>query len=363
MQAVILAGGRGSRLHPLTETIPKTMIPILNRPLLEYPLSKFADYGIDEVFLTLHHLPESISNYFGSGQNFDIALRYALEERPMGTAGGVKSLESHFTGTIVVSNGDVFTNLDLSRAISFHREKGAIATIVLTQVDSPSAFGMVETDSDHRILGFVEKPLPEQVTTNWINAGTYILEPGALSYVPDKESCMFERDLFPNLLDSHAPVYGFPSRAYWMDLGTPVNYLKLHNDLLYREITTPLSDLNITGSVTTGKQCEVHQTAEIHGPLMVGSRTIIQAKAQIRGPVTLGNDCLLGSESMVQGIVAWDRVIIGEAATVSCSILGNDVVIGPGAKVEAGSVLADQVRVRPGVTVAGGTKAEPGIVL
>ena len=235
MQAVVLAGGLGTRLHPLTATTPKPMLPLLDRPFLERLLQRLQGHGVTHALLTLHHHPEQIRRHFGDGASLGLAMDYLVEEQPLGTAGGVKALEGLLTGTFAVCNGDIFTDLDLRAALDFHRRQGAAATIVLTHADDPTAFGMVETDGAGRVLRFVEKPAPERVTTHWVNAGTYILEPDVLRYAPAGEPFMFEGGLFPRLLEEGEAVYAFPSDAYWTDMGTPAAYLRLHADLLRGE--------------------------------------------------------------------------------------------------------------------------------
>ena len=206
-KAVILVGGPGTRLQPLTYDIPKPMVPILNKTFMEYTLAYLKQFGIEDIILALNYLPGVFHNYFGDGSQFGVRLAYCLEKNPMGTAGAVKNAEQYLNSTFIVLNGDTFTNLDITDMLALHHNKGAKATISLTWVDNPSAFGVVETDSAQMVKRFIEKPPPGEATTNWINAGTYILEPEVLGHIPTNSHYMFEKGLFPLLLKLGACRY------------------------------------------------------------------------------------------------------------------------------------------------------------
>ena len=359
MQAVVLAGGFGTRLHPLTHTIPKPMMPVLNRPFLEYPLRHLGQHDVQEAFLTLYHLPRRIQEHFGD-EFQGLTLHYAVEEEPLGTAGGVKVLESKLRGTFLVVNGDIFTDVDLTAALAFHREMGAVATIVLTRVEDPTAFGMVETDAEARILRFVEKPAPERVTTPWVNAGTYILEPEVLRYAPAGKPFMFERGLFPRLLEAGLPLYAYRSEAYWLDLGTPQNYLKLHSDLLQGTVPgDPSGDASRPG-LWVGDGCQIAPNAQLHGPIFMGRGCTIGPEVRLRGPVTLGDGCTLEDESEVVEAVVWNGARVGRNARLEGCILGNNVTIAEGAHVGPNCILADDATVSPRKRLEPGSALGPG---
>lgn len=239
LKAVILVGGEGTRLRPLTYGMPKAMVPVLNRPFLEHTIAYLKNYKVKNIILALSYLPEVVQNYFGDGSNSGVQLNYAVEDNPLGTAGAVKNAERYLSSTFVVLNGDVFIGLDIADMLAFHRSKGAKATIALTWVDNPCAFGVVETDSNGRVRRFIEKPSPARVTTNWINAGIYLLEPEVLEHVPTNAHYTFERGLFPLLLELGEPVYGYPFSGYWLDMGTPGKYLRLNCDLLLSKAKAP----------------------------------------------------------------------------------------------------------------------------
>ena len=219
IQAVLLVGGMGTRLRPLTNDRPKSIVPVVNRPVLEHTLNYLKRFGIRDIIITLNYLPEVIEDYFGDGSQFGVNLTYFMEEKPRGTAGAVKNAESYLESTFFVLNGDVFTDMDLNDMLAFHRKKKSETTIALTRVENPSAFGVVETDEKNRVKRFIEKPPPGTETTNWINAGTYILEREVLDAIPPDCHHMFENGLFPHLVNTGKAVYGYPYKGYWTGYG------------------------------------------------------------------------------------------------------------------------------------------------
>ncbi len=302
-QAVILVGGQGTRLRPLSYHTPKSMMPILNRPFLEHTLAYLKNYGVSEVILTLSYLPETIQRYLGDGANLGIRLSYFVEDNPLGTAGAVKNAEAHLAGTFAVLNGDIFTDLDLADLVTFHRNKGAQVTIALTYVDNPSAFGVVETASSGRVRRFIEKPSPDQITSHWINAGIYILEPEVLRHVLTNSHYMFERGLFPQLLELDEPVYGYPFHSYWLDMGTPEKYLCLNCDLLRTMATSHLTPEMKQDDISYAEDSSIHSSARITGPVIIGSKCCIEPRVQIKGPVVIGEGCHIGAGASIESAV------------------------------------------------------------
>ncbi|MFN3974817.1 MAG: sugar phosphate nucleotidyltransferase [Dehalococcoidia bacterium] len=366
MQAVILVGGEGTRLRPLTFTRPKSMLPVLNRPFLEHLLAHLHQSGMDEVILALHYLPQAIRSHFGDGLQWGIRLHYSVEPFPLGTAGPLRLVAQHLKGTFIVCNGDIFTDLDLTATLAFHRQHNAIATIVLTPVDDPSPYGMVETAPDGRVLRFKEKPPPSEVTTLWVNAGTYILEPEALQRVPPGQKYMVEHGLFPDLVSAGLPVYAFRSRAYWLDMGTPKNYLRLHRDMLLGMVSSPLRNDSITEwqpAVKVGPGVRIHKTAQVKGPVLLGEGCSIGPEAQVIGPAVLGPWCRLEEGSQVREAILWEEVVLHPQARAEGCILGKGVCLGMGAVVGKGCVLADGVIVGEGNRLERGIALAPGVCL
>lgn len=328
LKAVILVGGPGTRLQPLTNNKPKSIVPVLNRPAMEHMIAYLKQFGVEDVILTLNYLPDMIQGLFGDGRDFGVQLTYCLEKEPLGTAGAVKNAAAHLESTFIVLNGDIFTEMDLTDMLSFHTGNNARATIALTWVENPSAFGVVETDGRHRVKRFIEKPPPGEETTNWINAGTYILEPEVLEYIPANRHYMFEKGLFPRLLDAGEPVYGYPYRGYWLDMGTLEKYFALNIDLLLSKVHSPLIQDSRQDGIYLGPDVTLHPSAAITAPSIIGSGCRIGKEVRIAGPVTIGRDCLLENGASLENTVLWDGVRIGEGARLNRCIVSSNSIIG-----------------------------------
>ena len=353
MQAVLLVGGEGTRLRPLTCKTVKAMVPILNRPFLEHLVHYLAQHGIDEIIVTLCYLPDTIERYFGDGRKFGVKLTYVVEESPLGTAGAVKNAERYLDDTFYVLNGDIFTDLDLKRMLAFHRERQSKATIALTPVDDPSAYGVVETGSDGRVRRFVEKPKREEAISNLINAGTYILERDVLGDMPPNTHCMFEHHVFPTLLGKDSPVYAYPSDAYWIDIGTPQKYCRVQYDLLEGRGDSPLYVAGTSEGLGSGAGFLVHSTAKVEGPVVIGDDCSIGAHVQIKGPAVIGDSCTILDGAAVERCILWSKVVVGRNASLKDCIVGSNTSIGEGSFVDEGSVIGENV------TVSDGSRLEP----
>ncbi|MCK4863613.1 MAG: NDP-sugar synthase, partial [Dehalococcoidales bacterium] len=327
LTAVILVGGPGTRLQPLTNDRPKSVLPVLNKPFMEHFIAYLRQYGIEDIILTLSYLPDVIREYLGDGSRYGVRLTYCLEEEPLGTAGAVKNAEAYLDNTFFVLNGDVFTDMDLGDMLAFHRENKAKATISLTWVDDPSAFGVVETDGEKRVKQFIEKPPLAEATTNWINAGTYILEPEVLEHIPSNTHYMFEKGLYPRLLDTGAPVYGYPYRGYWLDMGTPEKYFSLNVDLLSSKINSPLVSIAEQNGICYSRDAVVHPSVVVTAPVVIDSGSRVGRGVHIRGPVVIGRDCHLEDGASIENAVLWNNVNIGAGARLSQCIISSDINI------------------------------------
>jgi len=323
LKAVILVGGEGTRLRPLTYSVPKSMVPVLNRPFLEHTIAYLKGYGVKNIILTLSYLPEAVQDYFGDGSNLETQLDYLVESSPLGTAGAVKNAEQCLDSTFIVLNGDIFTDLDIADMLTFHQQKKAKATIALARVDNPCAFGVVETDSGGRVQRFIEKPSPDRITSNWINAGIYILEPEVLQYVPAGSHYMFEKGLFPHLLERGEPVFGYRFSSYWLDMGTPEKYLCLNCDLLLSKARSSL--LNDLGKdeVFCDQEAVIHPSARVAGPTIIASRCRISQKVTIKGPVIMAPDCYIGEGAHLEEVVLWRGASIGAGAILKQCVIGS----------------------------------------
>ena len=347
MKAVFLVGGEGTRLRPLTCNTPKAMVPVLNRPFLEHVISYFKGHGGVDIILAAKQQSRHLQDYFGDGAELGVRLTYSVEDFPRGTAGAVKKAEKFLGGPFVVFNGDVFTALDLTAMLRFHREKKPVATIALTPVEDPTFYGVVETDKEGRVRRFTEKPARDKVTTNMINAGLYIVEPGILDCIAADTFFSFEHDVFPPLLEKGQAIYGFPIEAYWIDIGTPEKYLRLNRDLLLRDVK----------GVKFEGESFVHPSARISPPAVIGAGGSIGKDAVVKGPVVIGPGCRIGQGATVEGAVLWQNCEIGRRAKLRNCVIASECSIEPQSKIGDNCVLGDNV------TVARGTRLPDGIMV
>lgn len=357
MKAIILVGGEATRLRPLTPNTPKAMMPVLGAPFLGYVIRRLKSHGVSEIILTQSHYAEAIKDHFRDGKSLGTRLKYVIEPVQLGTAGAVKNSEALLDETFLALNGDVFTDLDDAALVTFHRQKKAVATIALTPVADPSSYGLIETDPDGRVRRFLEKPSPDQITTNMINAGTYVLEPEVLKRIPAGTKFSFEREVFPDLLARGEPVYAYPSDAYWIDMGTPENYLKLNSDLLGGK--SRQYQPGRANAVVVGDGSKIHPEAEIRGPVLIDRNCTIKRGAKISGPAVIGAGTVVSEDAVVDNAVIWQEVRIGREAVVKSSIVASFCRLENGCRTE-NAVLGDRVTVKRQAKPAPGSRIPPG---
>ncbi|MBI3978902.1 MAG: NDP-sugar synthase [Chloroflexi bacterium] len=357
MKGIILVGGEGTRLRPLTAKVPKPMVPIVNRPFLRHMIDHLRGHGIKDIILAMAYLPDKIQGYFGDGRELNVELIYVVEQVPLGTAGAVKNIldQIGLDETFFVFNGDVFTDLNLTAMLQWHREKRALVSIGLTPVEDPTAYGIVELEADERVRRFIEKPAWDAVTTNLINAGTYIVEPAAFKYVPPKIHFMFENGLFPVLLQVGEPVYGYASNAYWIDIGTPQRYQTVHHDLLMGRVALDFPGQRAHDGLWVGRDCRVDPSAHITGPVVLGDGCTIGPGARLTGPTVLGEGCSVGRDSSVEDSVIWARTQIRRQVHVRGCVVAESAVIEDSVWLSGGAIIGD------GVTIGSGNRLEKGI--
>jgi mannose-1-phosphate guanylyltransferase len=329
MRAVALIGGKGTRLRPITQTIPKSMIPLRNKPYVQYMVDTMMAAELDGIVFSMGYLPGSIQRYF-AGQNLNgFSLDYVVEERPLGTAGGIKNAEEYLDeGPFLATNGDVLTGIDLTEVIEAHLELGALATITLTSVDDPTAYGLVEVDHRLRVKRFVEKPGSDEMHTSLINAGIYVLEREVLNMIPKGREVSIEREIFPQL-QAMGRLSAFVSSAYWRDIGTPRSYLAASHDVLSGAVGRGDSFQHLSVDQTVSLSKDV----SLLPPVCIAGGCEIEAGATIGGRTSLGEGCFVGEGAMVEGSILFDGARVGEGTIVRHSI------IGPGAAVEANCVI------------------------
>ena len=339
MQAVILVGGKGRRLRPLTDTRPKPMMTVVDRPFVAHQLDHLQRHGVTDVVFSCGYLPDALRDHFGDGRDRRLSIRYVVDPEPLGTAGAVRNAwpELDQTEATLVLNGDVLTDIDLGSVLERHRGRDADGTIVLTPVPDPGPFGLVRLFSDDSVEAFVEKPKPDELRPGEpfrINAGTYVLEPGLVEGIPHGLECSIEREVFPAVA-AEGRLYGHPSNAYWLDIGTPAAYLSANQDVLAGRVLTD----SPTGAAYAAPEAEVDPGACIEGGTVIGARAHIAGGARIAGSV-LGCDVHVGSGVELSGCIGGANVTVGEGARI-----GEDVVIGDGAIIAAGTRLNGPAKV------------------
>lgn len=353
MRAIVLVGGEGTRLRPLTYTTPKPLLAIANEPFLERQLSWLARHGIDDVVLSLGYLPDAFEAHFPDARFGNLTLRYAVEDEPLGTAGGIRyaaevaGIDERF----VVCNGDVLTALDLTEMVQSHDEHGGEATIHLCRVDDPSAFGVVPTRADGEVIAFVEKPPRGKAPSHWINAGTYVLEPSVLERIPPRLTVSVERETFPRMLDRPGRLFALQSDAYWIDIGTPAKYLEANADVVGGELDLLPARGAVEMAPGVWKQGVVSIAPEAHvePPVLFGEGTSVAAGARV-GQAVLGPGCAIGPGACVL------RSVMLQGARVEADAKVVDAVIGPQAALEPGVAASDHTIIGASATVAAGSR-------
>ncbi len=337
MQAVILVGGEGTRLRPLTLGTPKPMVPLFDIPFLERTLGRLRSAGVTEVILAAGYLPRAIEEHFGDGTRVGMRVQYVVEESPLGTAGALKNLADRITGTFFVLNGDVLTSLDLIAMIAFHEKQGGVGVLHTITIEDPSAFGCVVRDATGRIERFVEKPPREEAPTNEINAGTYLLERSVLDAIPAGRAVSIERETFPTLIAAGGNLFSYVTDDYWLDVGRPHQYLQAHVDVLDGKLA-----LGDTASQELGAfymEPGLTVPANVTTPTFIGDGAQIDPSALIGPYAVIGRGSRIGPGAIVRDAVLWNDVLIGAGAHVSDSILASNVHVGEGARVTLGAVI------------------------
>jgi mannose-1-phosphate guanylyltransferase/phosphomannomutase len=360
MKAVIMAGGQGTRLRPLTSNQPKPMIPIVNVPCMEHIVNLLKEHTVIDVVVTLQFMPEEIQDYFGDGSDWGVNVRYSIEGTPAGTAGSVKLAEEYLEGerTLVIS-GDALTDSDLTRVLEFHEDKGAEATMVLKSVENPLDFGIVITEEDGRISRFLEKPAWGQVFSDTVNTGIYVLEPAVLEEIPAEGEYDFSKELFPKLLEAGWPLYGYITDDYWEDIGNLEQYMRAQRDVLdgkMRNARPP--GLRLRESVYVGQRAQVDDE-ELEGPVVIGDNVRVDEGAKISPYSVVANNVVIGAGARVERSVIAEGTYVGEGAELVDTLVGRSSYIQERARILERSALGDDVIVGEGATVAPDVKIFP----
>lgn len=359
MKAVIMAGGEGTRLRPLTSNAPKPLLPIANRPMMEHVIGLLARHGITDIVVTVAFMANAIKTYFGDGSDFGVSIQYADEPTPLGTAGSVANARHLLNERFVVISGDVLTDIDLSSVIDSHIEHGAIATIALTAVDNPLEFGIVITRADGLIERFLEKPTWGQVFSDTINTGIYVFEPSIFDYIATDRSVDFSGEVFPRLLADGKPLYGAICTGYWEDVGTLDAYLRAHKDVLDQRVQLDIPGFRASEGIWLGEGAEISPDANVSGPAVIGPGSIVGPGCQLGEYVVLGSNVRLIRDVGLERTVLHDSVFVGTGSRLRGAVVGRSCSIRSQARIGEGVVLGDEVFVGSEAVLSDGVKVFP----
>ncbi|MFH1542270.1 MAG: NDP-sugar synthase [bacterium] len=356
MKAIIIAGGLGTRLRPLTDNVPKPIVPIVNKPFLIHQVEHLIAHGVTEVIVNLHYLSEEIKKLMGDGSRWGIKIFYSIEESPLGTAGAVKNAEQFFgTDPMIICNADVLTDLNISALVNFHHEKKAVVTLTLKEVEDPTAFGLVVMDKTGRVTKFLEKPgwdIINQEKSRTINAGTYVCNPSIFAYVPKGKRFMFEHDLYPLLLEKGEPIFGYISDSYWLDIGNPEKYKEAHEAVLRKAVSVKIEGAKLDDKIWLGEGCQIDESAKLPGPVVLGNKVKVGRGSELRDYVTVGDNVQIGHHCCLDRVIIWADCRIENNVRLSDCIIGKGCVIEDNVVIEHGAVLADGSIVKKGSKIS-----------
>ncbi len=359
MKAVIMAGGEGSRLRPLTSNQPKPMMPLANLPMMEHIIGLLKRHGFDDIVVTLAFMPNAIRTYFADGSDWGVRIVYATEEQPLGTAGSVRNAMDELDERFLVISGDVLTDIDLSKIVSFHESRQALATIGLVAVDNPLEFGIVITQEDGSIERFLEKPTWGQVFSDTINTGIFMLEPEIFDYIPAGEAVDFSSEVFPKLLANNMPLFGAVAEGYWEDVGTLEAYVRVHKDVLDGKVTIDIPGFRLEHGVWLGEGAELHPEAVVDGPAVIGENCRVEANARIGEYTVLGGNVRIREGADLERVVIHDNAYLGPNVRLRGTVVGRACDLRSGVRCEEGVVLGDECFVGDNAVLGSGVKVYP----
>ena len=360
MKAVVMAGGEGTRLRPMTANQPKPMLPVVNRPIMEHVLRLLRQHGLTETVVTVQFLASMVRNYFGDGDDFGMSLQYATEETPLGTAGSVKNAEDALRDEpFLVISGDALTDIDLSDLIAFHKGNGALVTVALARVPDPLEFGIVIAGDDGKIQRFLEKPTWGQVFSDTVNTGIYVMEPEVLEHVAPGQVVDGSGDVFPKLLENGAPLYGWIADGYWEDVGSHESYLKAQADVLTGKVNVQIDGFEVSPGVWVADSAEVDQEAVLTGPLCIGEYAKIEAGAQLREFTVVGSNVIVKEGAFLHRAILHNNVYVGRGATLRGCVIGKNTDVMSQSRIEEGAVVGDECVIEPDAYVSAGVKVYP----
>lgn len=360
MKAVVMAGGEGTRLRPMTSSMPKPLLPVVNRPIMEHVLRLLRRHGLTDVVVTVQFLASLIRNYFGDGEELGMHLTYATEEEPLGTAGSVKNAEDALRDEpFLVISGDALTDIDLTALIAFHHEREAMVTVCLTRVSNPLEFGITILDDEGRVQRFLEKPTWGQVFSDTVNTGIYVMDPAVFDYVKPGEVVDWSGDVFPRLLEEGHPVFGFVADGYWEDVGTLESYHRAQADVLEGRVNVDIDGFETSPGIWVAEGADVDREAVLRGPLYIGDYAKVEAGAELREYTVLGSNVVVRHRAFLHRTVVHDNVFIGQQANLRGCVVGKNTDIMRAARIDEGAVIGDECIIEEEAIISAGVRVYP----
>ncbi len=375
MKGVIMAGGMGKRLRPLTCKVPKPMVPLVHKPVMEYGIELLKKNGITEIAVTLQYIPEVIKNYFGDGSKFGVNLYYFEETTPLGTAGSIKNAERFLDERFIVISGDGLTDFDLVKGIKFHDRKGALATIFMKQTDSPFELGVVKTNERDEVVRFHEKPCSSEIFSDTVNTGIYVLDPGIFEYLQKGVPTDFSRDLFPLLVKERGTIFGYKAQGYWCDVGNLDSYRQTQFDMLSKKVNVNLCGKEVKDGIWIGNNVVVEEGVTLQGPLSIGDEVVIRKGTLVDSHSIIGSNSTIATNSTLEHSILWNDIFIGpnselKGTTICKGVqLENSVslfeasVIGENCTIAANAMVQPEVKVWPNKGISEAAIVHTSIIL
>ena len=364
MKAVVMAGGEGTRLRPLTSNRPKPLVPVLNKPIAQHIIEHLRDAGVTEVVMTLYYLAEEIEKYFGDGSDYGVNLIYSIEDTPLGTAGSVKKAEEYLSDdTFIIVSGDALTDIDIPKALAFHRENKSEATLVLQHVPNPLEFGVVMTEADGKIKRFLEKPSWGEVFSDTVNTGMYIIEPSVFKLMQPNRNYDWSGEIFPEMLAKGQALYGYVMEEYWTDVGSLEQYRQAQYEMLNGMTTLPIGGRVMDGNIYVGEGTEIDPGAILQGPLKIGENCRIKSGVTIRPDTVIGDNCLIEENACLEKAILWDSVYVGPNADINACTICHHSTIKENVTIQEGAVVGDRCHIESGATIRTMIKLWPDKVI
>ncbi|OLS34085.1 nucleoside-diphosphate-sugar pyrophosphorylase [Alkalihalophilus pseudofirmus] len=359
MKGVIMAGGKGTRLRPLTCQLPKPMVPLLQKPVMQYSIELLKQHGITDIAVTVHYLPDEIRDYFGDGQEFGVHLTYFEETEPLGTAGSVKQAEAFLDEPFVVVSGDALTDFDLEAGINFHKAKDALVSIFMKQVPCPLEFGVIMTNQQHEIIRFLEKPSVSEVFSDTVNTGIYVMDPSIFNYIESDKPVDFSKDVFPRILEDRAGIYGYAAEGYWSDIGNLEQYRQAHMDLLNRDVKAEISGIEVEPGIWMNEHVTIEEGVKLEAPVFVGAHSTVRSNAKLGAFSIVGKDSIVSEDATIKRSVLWDGVYVGQQAELRGVTICGGVQLGSKSTIYEQAVLGSNCQIEDDVCIQPGMKIWP----